>query len=120
MNHFVDKIAENNIPVIQIERPGEENGSIIPWNINLDIVEELSQKLNLSIVSPDEVYENHIRQDDADFNQRIVHGVSPGENIMVNSVVIGKTDSDKLTLIARDNHIVDIVDFGIFFGIHPF
>ena len=37
-NHFVDKIAENNIPVIQIERPGEENGSIIPWNINLDIV----------------------------------------------------------------------------------
>lgn len=108
-NHFVDKIAENNIPVIQIERPGEENGSIIPWNINLDIVEELSQKLNLSIVSPDEVYENHIMQDDADFNQRIVHGVSPGENIMVNSVVIGKTDSDKLTLIARDNHIVDIV-----------
>lgn len=108
-NHFVDKIAENNIPVIQIERPGEENGSIIPWNINLDIVEELSQKLNLSIVSPDEVYENHIRQDDADFNQRIVHGVSLGENIMVNSVVIGKTDSDKLTLIARDNHIVDIV-----------
>ena len=28
---------------------------------------------------------------------------------MVNSVVIGKTNSDKLTLIAKDNHIVDIV-----------
>ena len=58
---------------------------------------------------PDEVYDNHIRQDDAGINQRIVHGVSPGENIMVNSVVIGKTNSDKLTLIAKDNHIVDIV-----------
>ena len=108
-NHFVDKITENNIPVIQIERPGEKDGSIIPWNNDLDIVNDLSQKLNLTIVYPDEVYNNHIKQDDADVNQRIVHGVSPGENIMVNSVVIGKTNSDKLTLIARDGHIVDIV-----------
>ena len=70
---------------------------------------ELSEKLDLDIVTPEEVYESHIKQDNAGFNQRIVHGVSPGENIMVNSVVIGKTNSDKLTLIAKDNHIVDIV-----------
>ena len=85
------------------------DGSVIAWNNDLEIARDLSQKLNLDIVTPDEVYDNHIRQDDAGFNQRIVHGVSPGENIMVNSVVIGKTNSDKLTLIARDNHIVDIV-----------
>ena len=108
-NHYADKIADNNIPVIQIERPGEDDGSIIPWNCNLDIVDDLSEKLNLSIVTPEEVYDNHIKQDDAGVNQRIVHGVSPSENIMVNSVVIGKTDSDKLTLIARDNRIVDII-----------
>ncbi len=108
-NHFKEKISQNDIPVIQIERPGESDGSIIAWNHDLDIVDELSQKLNLAIVTPDEVYDAHIKQDDAGFNQRIVHGVSPGENIMVNSVVIGKTDSDKLTLIAKDNHIVDII-----------
>jgi hypothetical protein len=108
-NHYVEKIAEDNIPVIQIERPGEDDGSIIAWNNDLDIVGELSKKLDLAIVTPDEVYDRHIRQDDAGFNQRIVHGVSPGENIMVNSVVIGKTNSDKLTLIAKDNRIVDIV-----------
>ena len=108
-NHYVDKIDENDIPVIQIERPGEAGGSIIPWNNDLDFVKELSKKLSLAIVYPDEVYDNHIRQDNAGVNQRIVHGVSPGENIMVNSVVIGKTNSDKLTLIAKDNHIVDIV-----------
>ena len=108
-NHYVDKIDENNVPVIQIERPGEADGSIIPWNNDLELVKELSEKLNLAIVYPDDVYDNHIRQDDAGVNQRIVHGVSPGENIMVNSVVIGKTNSDKLTLIAKDNHIVDIV-----------
>ena len=108
-NHFVGKIPENDVPVIQIERPGEREGSVIAWNNDLEIARDLSQKLNLDIVTPEEVYDNHIRQDDAGFNQRIVHGVSPGENIMVNSVVIGKTNSDKLTLIARDNHIVDIV-----------
>ena len=108
-NDYVEKIKENVIPVIQIERPGEDDGSIIPWNNDLDIVGELSHKLDLAVVTPEEVYDNHIRQDNAGVNQRIVHGVSPGENIMVNSVVIGKTTSDKLTLIAKDNHIVDIV-----------
>ncbi|MBQ6098483.1 MAG: DUF2117 domain-containing protein [Methanobrevibacter sp.] len=108
-NHYIDKIENNNIPVIQIERPGEEDGSIISWNNNLDIVYDLSHKLNLDIVTPDEVYENHIKNDSETVNQRVVHGVSPGENIMVNSVVIGKTDSDRLTLISKDNHIVDIV-----------
>ncbi|MBQ8017610.1 MAG: DUF2117 domain-containing protein [Methanobrevibacter sp.] len=108
-NHYVNKISDNNIPLIQIERPGEDDGSIIPWNNNLKIVEELSQKLNLDIVTPEEVYNNHIKHDCAGLNQRVVHGVSPDENIMVNSVIIGKTDSDKLTLIAKDNHIVDII-----------
>lgn len=108
-NHYLEKINDNSIPVIQIERPGEKDGSIIPWNNDLDIVWELAQKLNLAIVTPQDVYDNHIRQDDVGVNQRIVHGVSPGENIMVNSVVIGKTNSDRLTLIAKDNRIVDIV-----------
>lgn len=108
-NHYVEKIADNDVPVIQIERPGEEDGSVISWNGDLEIAHELSERLNLDIVTPEEVYEHHIKQDNAGFNQRIVHGVSPDENIMVNSVVIGKTNSDKLILIAKDNHIVDIV-----------
>ena len=108
-NHYAEKITDNDIPVIQIERPGEADGSIICWNDNSDLADELSRRLNLDTVTPEEVYDNHIKSDDAGVNRRIVHGVSPGENIMVNSVVIGKTDSDKLTLIAKDNHIVDIV-----------
>ncbi len=108
-NHYANKVSENNIPVIQIERPGEVDGSVIAWNNDLDMVNELSFKLNLDIVTPKQVYESHIGQDDAGLNRRIVHGVSPGENIMVNSVVIGKTNSDKLILIAKDNHIVDII-----------
>ena len=107
-NHFTEKIDNNYIPIIQIERPGEVDGSIIPWNNDLDIVGELSEKLNLDIVTPDEVYNNHIKNDRPGINQRIVHGVSPDENIMVNGVVIGKSNSNNLVLIACDNHIVDI------------
>ena len=60
-NHYLDKIDDNNIPVIQIERPGEEDGSVIAWNNDFELVEELSQKLNLAVVNPQEVYDNHIK-----------------------------------------------------------
>ena len=38
-----------------------------------------------------------------------MHGVSPDENIMVNSIVIGKSNSDKITLIAKDGYITEII-----------
>ena len=41
-NHYKDKISDNTVPVIQIERPGEADGSIIAWNGGLDIAGELS------------------------------------------------------------------------------
>ena len=108
-NNYVEKINDDNIPIIQIERPGEVDGSIIPWNNDLDLIYELSQKLNLNIVKPCEIYENHIKQDNVSVNQRIVHGVSPQENILVNGVVVGKTNSDKLILISKSDKLVDIV-----------
>ena len=109
-NHYLDKIDENNTPIIQIERPGEADGSIINWSGKCELSSELADRLNLNIISPGEVYNNHIKNDNVSNNQthRIVHGVSPDENIMVNSVVIGKTNSDKLTLIAENGYIVDI------------
>ncbi|WP_427003485.1 DUF2117 domain-containing protein [Methanobrevibacter intestini] len=111
-NHYLLKVAENNIPLIQIERPGEIDGSIISWNgDNNDLIKDLSQKLDLNIVTPEEIYDNHFKQDKIDDGkiQRIVHGVSPDENIMVNSMVIGKSKSDKVTLIAKDGYITDII-----------
>ena len=111
-NHYLSKISNNTIPVIQIERPGEEDGSIISWNgENIDLINQLSQKLDLNIVTPGEVYNNHFKQDKIANNktQRIIHGVDPNENIMVNSVVIGKSSSNKVTLIAKDGYITEIV-----------
>lgn len=108
-SHYINKINDNNIPVIQIERPGEPDGSIICWNDDIELVKELALKLNLTRVFPDDVYNNHIKADNNLTNHRTVHGVSPDENIMVNGVVIGKTNSDKLVLISKNNCIVDII-----------
>lgn len=110
-SHYKNKINKNNIPIIQIERPGEVDGSVINWNSDCKLAFEIANKLNLAIVKPEEIFNMHIKND-GDLNsqvERIVHGVSPFENIMVNSVVIGKTNSDKLKLIAKDGYIVDIV-----------
>lgn len=111
-NHYLSKISDDNISLIQIERPGESDGSIISWNGNNKyLVDDLASKLNLNIVTPEEVYNSHFKNDDVCDGtvQRIVHGVSPNENIMVNSIIIGKSDSDELTLIAKDGYIVDIM-----------
>ncbi len=107
--HFKDKIKENNIPVIQIERPGEDDGTVINWNnLNQGLSDEIAKKLNLRIISPSQIYEKHIKEDEFNQTRRTIHGVSPGENILVNNIVIGKSTSDKITLVAREGIIVDI------------
>lgn len=108
-NHYKNKINDEDIPIIQIERPGEDDGSVINWAEKTDLAKEFAKKLNLNIVTPEEVYETHIKNDNDTNTQRIIHGVSPGENIMVNSVVIGKSTSDELILVSKDNEIVNIV-----------
>ena len=107
--HYENKIADNNIPVIQIERPGEKDGSVINWACKSDLACEFADKLNLKIVTPEEIYETHIKDDEKSEFRRTIHGVSPGENIMVNGVVIGKSTSDKLILVSKDGRIVEIV-----------
>ena len=107
--HYKNKIKNNNIPVIQIERPGESDGSVINWASESNLAKEFADKKKKKIVTPKEVYETHIRDDEKGETRRTIHGVSPGENIMVNSIVIGKSTSDKLTLVSKDNYIVEII-----------
>ena len=108
-NNYKNKITNNNIPIIQIERPGEIDGSLINWSVQWDLSLEIADKLNLNVVTEKEIYDKHIKNDKNNENRRVIHGVSPNENIMVNGVVIGKSTSNKLILISRDNQIVDIV-----------
>lgn len=111
VSNYFSKIENKDIPLIQIERPGEEDGSVIVWNGDVDhIADKIAAKFKLNKITPREIYENHFK-DDTDNNRtcRLVHGVSPNENIMVNGVVIGKSTSNRVVLIAEGGYIVDIV-----------
>lgn len=106
-NHFIKKINHDDVSVIQIERPGEVDGSVINWGKFSELSQLIARELKLNIINPQEIYDKYIKNTH-DESKRIIHGVSPNENIMVNGVIIGKTNSDKLVLIAKDDRIVGI------------
>ena len=104
--------ANLNKPIIQIERPGEKDGTIIIWNDdNSEVVKEiasyLSKTLNLKIercISKGlEVWEENGRV------FRKVHGVDVGEAILINGVVVGRAKSKDIILVAENGKLVDII-----------
>lgn len=101
-----------NVKLIQIERPGESDGTIIPWNTNDPIINSLSDKLKLTITKQNDVekfVKNQTGYENVDILiKRKIAGVSPGENIMVNGTVIGQATSSNLTIISKDNNIIDL------------
>lgn len=100
--------SKDNIPLIQIERPGEEDGSVIPWDHELNaLAKKVSDDLNLKVVDPQEI-ERKVALNRASKTIRTVAGVSPNENIFVNGIVIGKSTSCNVTLIAENGIITDI------------
>ncbi|AEF95597.1 DUF2117 family protein [Methanotorris igneus] len=100
-------------PIIQIERPGEKDGTIIVWNNNNSeevkkIVDFLSKTLNLKV-------ENCISDGLSVWKEgkrlfRKVHGVDKGEAIMVNGIVVGRAKGKEVVIVAEDGKIVDIIN----------
>ncbi|MCS3921474.1 hypothetical protein M2325_000147 [Methanococcus voltae PS] len=131
--HTFGKIVINNSkihkPVIQIERPGEKDGTIILWNKkflndvdlknkdkdnNKDIehfidglVETISRKFDISI-------ENCISEgmnvyyDELGNQCRKIHGVSPNESIMVNGIVVGRSKGEEVTIVCKNGKLLGI------------
>ena len=103
--------AGRDINLIQIERPAEKDGVIIKWNNydNDELVNNLANRLSLKVISSIEA--SKLVENLTGFNQdekvikRRVAGVSPGENIMMNGIIIGKVTDNKLTIIAENNRI---------------
>ncbi|MDR2624500.1 MAG: DUF2117 domain-containing protein [Methanobrevibacter sp.] len=129
-NSFI-KNNWKNPPFIQIERPGEDNGTIIPWNKNnlKDVVKKIAKHLNLNVANPKSILKKHFPQYLGQYNNylnsdfpvevvntvnqdkvyRTIKGVLPNENVFVNGVVVGKSTSKDLTLVAKEGYIVDVI-----------
>lgn len=107
--------AGKDINLVQIERPGEDDGTIIQWNEKSDeiLLDNIAADLDLPVIKADEVKSLVKDLTGYDKNnsciERKIAGVSPGENIMVNGTIVGKATSDELVIIGEDNHIVDMI-----------
>lgn len=107
--------AGKDINLIQIERPSEDDGVIIQWNDfdNNDLLNIMSERLSLKIISSDEAT-NLVRSltgfdTRGNVVKRKVAGVSPGENIMMNGIIIGKVTDENLTIISENNNITKMI-----------
>lgn len=102
--------------VIQIERPGEFDGTILLWNFKeneeiSNLVDYLSKSLNLSV-------ENCISDGLTIWEEngriyRKLHGVEDNEAILLNGVVIGRADSnlkDSPILVCENGYLIDIIN----------
>lgn len=102
----------DNAPLVQIERPGAKDGCIIIWNDEIDIqlAETISNILELPIISKSkatgmvESLTGYSSEDN--IIKRKVAGVSAGENIMMNGIIIGKATDNHLIIYSKDNQII--------------
>lgn len=96
------------VPLIQIERPGEPDGAIIPWTENAnDLARWLASKLNLKTIQPPIVTKRVELKEGKTY--RTILGVHPGEKILVDGVVIGESLESDVTLVAENGRITDII-----------
>ena len=106
--------SQGHPPLIQIERPGEEDGSVVAWRSNLEeLAEDISIKMDLLMISPEEIkkklFKENPCQEISGSICRKIAGVSPNENIFVNGIVIGKSNSSDVSIIAENGLITDIM-----------
>jgi hypothetical protein len=103
-----------HIPLIQIERPGEEDGSVVAWRDDLqELATQMAHRLGLKIVSAQKIRDSIEKSDPClKENQRIcrnIAGVSPDENIFVNGIVVGRSTSPDVALVAEDGVITQLI-----------
>lgn len=104
-------------PVIQIERPGEDDGSILVWNrehcsedvkeILETLISHISKRLGLEVMKCTGNKLSLWEEGDRVF--RRIDTVDPGESILVNGVVVGRALGSPVVLIAERGRIVKII-----------
>lgn len=108
-----------HIPIIQIERPIDDDGAVIPWNDALPWAKQVAGMLNLPIRMPPAAQDVLVRTDrtggdditrgaDGSQTRRSIQGVVPGETIRINGIVVGIAISDDVEIVVADGRIVNI------------
>jgi hypothetical protein len=92
------------IPIVQIDMGSRR---VIPLTENsISNAEEMGNELGIKVVKPHE-RDIRIRMDSGKVHRKI-HGVFPGESILLNGIVIGKANSSNVEIVSDENGIREI------------
>ncbi|NPB01406.1 MAG: DUF2117 domain-containing protein [Methanopyri archaeon] len=96
--------------LVQVERPGEEDGGLILWNpddVHRRVGEYLSEVLDLPVLMEREPSKrDDVRVEGGRVLRRIA-AVEPGDLILVNGVTVGVAEDDDVVLVFEDGRLVD-------------
>lgn len=101
--------------LIQIERPGEPDGTVIPWNYSGEIAGQVAHALKLKLLDPNTIIKKMEEDgpsqpsEDKSVIHRKIAGVSPNENIFLNGIVVGRSNSEDVTLVAENGVLKRII-----------
>ena len=102
--------------LIQIERPGEPDGTVIPWKDHLGaMANDVASELNLKVLNQSVIVEAmdtgsiYNSTEDENIVYRKIAGVSPDENIFLNGIVVGKSTSSEVTLVSDEGTLTKII-----------
>ncbi len=108
--------CQSDPDLIQIERPGEPDGTVIPWKSHLTgMAEKLAGDLNLKVLNPSNVINSmepnslYNSTEDENIVYRKIAGVSADENIFLNGIVVGRSTSSDVTLVAKNGILTHIL-----------
>ncbi len=109
-----------HIPTIQIERPMDDDGAVIPWNDAMPWAKQVAEMLNLPIRTPPTAQDvllirtdrtggdSRTRGAEGGQTRRSIQGVVSGETIRINGIVVGTAVSNNVEIVVADGMIMDI------------
>jgi hypothetical protein len=106
-NIVVSRIKDRNVkPFVQIERPGLSDGRVVPWNLkSTDEAENISKMFDLELEDVPELVTPISIENHGHCIIRNVYGVHVGEKIMVNGIIVGFAESEKIRIITENGFI---------------
>lgn len=109
-NMVVSNLRDRDLkPLVHIERPSSGDGEVIPWNgSSVSFAAELAWILGIGLSKVPEIVTPISIEDQGHRIIRRVFGVHPGENILINGVVVAYALSADVSIVTEDGFITEI------------
>ncbi|MCQ6963457.1 hypothetical protein PV02_09575 [Methanolobus chelungpuianus] len=109
-NMVVSNLRDRDLkPLVHVERPSSGDGEVIPWNVlSVSFAAELSRILGIGLSRVPEIVTPVSIEDQGHRIIRRVFGVHPGENILINGIVVAYALSADVSIVTEDGFVTEI------------